>query len=54
MVARSRNVPKSGTMPTYQNTTEMVAYVDTANTSHASGLRNCGHTFIVFGYGNSQ
>src|ERR1700738_2471214 len=41
-------------MPTYQNTTEMVAYVETANTSQASGLRNCGHTFIVFGYGNSQ
>ena len=38
----------------YQNTTEIVAYVETANTSHASGLRNCGHTFIVFGYGNSQ
>src|SRR6266702_2352637 len=54
IVARSRSVPKSGIMPTYQNTTEIVAYVETANTSHASGLRNCGHTFIVFGYGNSQ
>src|ERR1700732_1607332 len=41
-------------MPTYQNTTEMVAYVETANTSQASGLRNCGHPFIGFGYGNSQ
>src|SRR6201990_1832635 len=41
-------------MPMYQNTTEIVAYVDTANTSHASGERNCGHTFIVFGYGSSQ
>ena len=38
----------------YQNTTEIVAYVETAKTSHASGERNCGHTFIVFGYGNSQ
>ena len=41
-------------MPMYQNTIEMVAYVETANTSHASGDRNCGHTFIVFGYGKSQ
>src|SRR5579872_4129820 len=47
--ARSRSVPKSGTMPMYQNTTEIVAYVETAKTSQASGLRNCGHTFIVFG-----
>src|SRR5579864_5578370 len=54
MDARSRSVPKSGIMPMYQNTTEMVAYVETAKTSHASGERNCGHTFIVFGYGNSQ
>src|SRR5580698_7625273 len=38
----------------YQKTIEIVAYVETANTSHASGLRNCGHTFIVLGYGNSQ
>src|SRR5580698_10070294 len=38
----------------YQKTTEIVAYVDTAKTSHASGLRNCGQTFIVFGYGSSQ
>src|ERR1700679_4023039 len=41
-------------MPMYQNTIEIVAYVETANTSQASGLRNCGQTFIVFGYGNSQ
>ena len=41
-------------MPMYQKTTEIVAYVDTAKTSHASGLRNCGQTFIVFGYGSSQ
>ncbi len=31
-----------------------MAYVETANTSQMSGLRNCGHTPIVFGYGNSQ
>src|SRR5277367_942613 len=41
-------------MPMYQNTTEIVAYVETANTSHSSGERNCGHTFIVSGSGNSQ
>src|SRR5580698_5719432 len=40
---RSRNVARSGTMPMYQNSTEVVRYVDTANTSHISGLRNCGH-----------
>src|SRR5271170_7722929 len=51
---RSRMVPKSGTMPMYQNTTEIVAYVETAKTSHASGERNCGHTFIEFGSGSSQ
>src|ERR1700723_854547 len=38
----------------YQKITEIDAYVDTANTSHASGLRSCGQTFIVFGYGKSQ
>src|SRR5215469_1694778 len=53
-LARSRRVPKSGTMPMYQNTTEIVAYVETANTSHSSGERNCGQIVIVFGYGNSQ
>src|ERR1700722_17553588 len=41
-------------MPMYQNTTEIVAYVETANTSQANGLRNCGQTFIEFGYGSSQ
>jgi len=33
----------------YQKTTEMVAYVETAKTSHSSGERNCGHTFMVLG-----
>src|SRR5580692_11130931 len=41
-------------MPMYQNTTEIVAYVETANTSHSSGERNCGHTVMVNGSGNSQ
>ena len=49
IVARSRSVPKSGIIPMYQKITEIDAYVETANTSHARGLRNCGHTFIVFG-----
>src|SRR5688500_4617941 len=52
--ARSRIVAKSGIRPTYQNTTDTVAYVDTAKTSQISGLRNCGHNPIVLGYGNSQ
>src|SRR5271165_7348143 len=47
-------VAKSGTRPTYQKTAEIVAYVDTANTSHTSGLRNCGHTPMLLGYGNIQ
>ena len=41
-------------MPMYQKTTEIVAYVDTANTSHINGERNCGHTVIVNGSGKSQ
>jgi hypothetical protein len=47
-------VARSGISPTYQNSAETVAYVDTANTSHISGLRNCGQRPIVFGYGKSQ
>src|SRR6202453_5195684 len=54
LFARSRMVPKSGTIPMYQKTTEVVAYVETAKTSHRSGERNCGHTFMVLGQGNSQ
>ena len=41
-------------MPTYQNSAETVAYVETANTSQMRGLRKFGHTPIVFGYGKSQ
>ena len=36
-------------MPRYQNSSETVAYVETAKTSHTSGLRNCGWMVIVFG-----
>src|SRR5450631_1245055 len=49
VLERSRIVPRSGIRPMYQKTTEIVAYVETAKTSHISGERNCGHTFIVFG-----
>src|SRR5215212_7879545 len=48
---RSRNEPRSGTRPMYQNRTDVVRYVDTANTSHMSGLRNCGHICMSFGCG---
>src|SRR5438128_348408 len=41
--ARSRKVARSGTMPMYQNSTETVAYVETANTSHNSGEKKFGH-----------
>ena len=29
-------------------------YVETANTSHISGLLNCGQMWSVLGYGKSQ
>src|SRR5437762_2363683 len=51
---RSRSVARSGIRPTNQKSSETVAYVETANTSQISGLRNCGHTPMEFGYGNSQ
>src|SRR5262245_37132270 len=51
---RARKVARSGMRPTYQKSADTVAYVDTANTSQMSGLRNCGHRPIVFGYGSSQ
>src|SRR5215813_8303996 len=54
LLARSRSVAKSGIRPTNQNIAETVAYVETANTSHINGLRNCGQIPIVFGYGNNQ
>src|SRR6266704_3712991 len=51
---RSRNVARSGIRPTNQKSADTVAYVETANTSQMSGLRNCGQTPIVLGYGSSQ
>ena len=50
----SRIVARSGRRPTYQNTNDTVAYVETANTSQMSGLRKFGHSVIEFGYGKSQ
>src|ERR1700723_1078267 len=52
--ALSRRVAKSGTSPTYQKSKDTVAYVETAKTSHTSGLRNCGHSHIALGYGVNQ
>ncbi len=37
-----------------QNRNDAVKYVETANTSQMSGLRNCGQTPMVSGMGNSQ
>jgi hypothetical protein len=48
-VARSRSVARSGISPVNQKSADTVPYVDTANTSQMSGLRNCGHMPIVFG-----
>src|SRR6185437_6289344 len=45
---------RSGISPTNQKTSEIVPYVETAKTSHTSGLRKFGQYDIVFGYGNSQ
>src|SRR5271156_2843374 len=47
--ARSRNVARSGIKPTNQNSSDTVPYVDTANTSQISGLRNCGQIPMVLG-----
>src|SRR5579863_6647479 len=52
--ALSRMVAKSGINPVNQNNRDTVAYVETANTSQISGLRGCGHSHIVLGYGSSQ
>jgi hypothetical protein len=52
--ARSRKVAKSGRRPTYQNNSETVKYVLTANTSHKSGLLKFGHIDIWFGIGKHQ
>src|ERR1043166_7651620 len=44
LVVRSRRVARSGMRPTYQNSADTVAYVETAKTSHTSGLRKLGCT----------
>ena len=41
-------------MPMYQKSSDTEPYVETANTSHSSGLRKFGHIAIWFGSGNSQ
>src|SRR2546423_320812 len=48
-VASSRRPAKSGTNPTYQNTSETVKYVVTANTSQTSGLLKLGGIPATFG-----
>src|ERR1700730_3547789 len=40
--------------PRYQKSSEVMRYVETANTSHIKGDLKLGHMFIVFGNGNSQ
>src|SRR6185436_12110402 len=53
--ARSRSVAKSGSMPKYQNTSEMIRYVLIANTSQTSGDRKFTHSGPrEFGYGIIQ
>src|SRR6266849_4541710 len=54
LLAESRRLAKSGIRPMPQNRNETVKYVDTANTSQISGLRNWGQTPMVLGIGNSQ
>src|SRR6476469_3397769 len=41
-VSRSRSTAISGINPMNRNVAETVRYVSTANTSHTSGLLNCG------------
>src|SRR5690242_3276481 len=53
-VSRSRIAAKSGIIPMKRNVDEIVRYVRIANTSHTSGLLNCGHTRRQLGYGISQ
>src|SRR3954471_4911055 len=53
-VSRSRSTAISGMSPMYRNVLETVRYVRIANTSHTSGLLNCGQIRRQFGYGMSQ
>ena len=41
--------PNRESSPTNQNKSDTVKYVETANTSQTSGLRNCGQYHIVLG-----
>ena len=36
----------------YQNSSDTMRYVPIAKMSHTSGLRHCGHTFMMFGVGH--
>src|SRR5262245_30792359 len=54
LLDRSRKVARSGISPINQKSSETVPYVETAKTSHTRGLRNCGQTPMVLGYGTSQ
>ena len=47
-------VARSGIIPRYQNSMDATTYVNSAMKSHSSGDFHCGHSVIVFGYGNSQ
>ena len=49
--AWSRSAARSGMSPMYQNTSEIVKYVVTANTSQVSGDRNCGYMPAMLGNG---
>src|SRR3569833_1281012 len=50
----SRSEARSGMSPRNQNSSEMVKYVETAKTSHTSGLLNSGQMPRTLGYGISQ
>src|SRR3954466_7047908 len=54
LVELSRSDARSGIRPRYQKSSEVMKYVLTANTSHISGLLNCGQIPFVLGYGKSQ
>src|SRR5580704_15279410 len=52
--AGSRITARSGISPMYQNNTDTVKYVETANTSHINGERNCGQMPCPLGIGKSH
>src|SRR6266704_7210532 len=54
MFSRSRSTAMSGIRPMKRKVLEIVKYVRIANTSHTSGLLNCGQMYRQFGYGISQ